>query len=152
MPSRLRETTTLGGNTEPRPPKRRPAKPTRARKKSCLVHAKRMFTESSKKKSPLVYARRTFSKSSVVSSTRHATFCENMVSRLNQTPTLGSGSRHRGWGWLGQGLQMHCVKWRLVYAKHTLSKTCTLQRASHLRETHISKIRCRLVYARRDFF
>ena len=46
MLSRLRETTTLGGNTEPRPPKPSPAKPTRARKKSCLVYAKRMFTEN----------------------------------------------------------------------------------------------------------
>ncbi len=41
---------------------------------------------------------------------------------------------------------------RLVYAKRTLSKNCTLQRASRLRETHISKIKCRLVYARRYFF
>ena len=89
MLSRLRETTTLGGNTEPRPPKPSPAKPTRARKKSCLVYAKRMFTESSQKKSPLVYAKRTLPNASVVSSTRDATFFDKLPSRLRETPTLG---------------------------------------------------------------
>ena len=100
----------------------------------------------------LVYAKCTFPKSSVVSSTRDATFFEKMASRLHQTPTLGSGSRHRGWGWMGQRLQMHSVKWCLVYAKRTLSKNCTLQHAPRLRETRISKIESRLVYARRYFF
>ena len=41
---------------------------------------------------------------------------------------------------------------RLVYARRTLSKNYTFQRASRLRETHIFKIKCRLVYAIRYFF
>ena len=36
-----------------------------------------------------------------------------------------------------------------MYAKRTLSTNCTLQRVSRARETHISKITCRLVYVRR---
>ena len=87
--SRLRETTTLGGNTEPRPPKPSPAKPTRAGKKSCLVYAKRMFTESSVNTSPLVYAKRTLPNASVVSPTRDVTVFDNLPSRLRKTPTLG---------------------------------------------------------------
>ena len=47
---------------------------------------------------------------------------------------------------------MHSVSWCFVYAKRTLSTNCTLQRASRARETHISKIKCRLVYVRRDIF
>ena len=89
MLSRLRKTTTLGGNVEPRPRKPSPAEPTRARKKSCLVYAKRMFTESSLKTSPLVYARRTLPNASVLSSTRDATFFGKLPSRLRETPTLG---------------------------------------------------------------
>ena len=89
MLSRLRKTTTLGGNVEPRPRKPSPAEPTRARKKSCLVYAKRMFTESSLNTSPLVYARRTLPNASAVSSTRDATFFDKLPSRLHETPTLG---------------------------------------------------------------
>ena len=77
LQSRLRKTTTLGGNAEPRPPKPSPAEPTRARKKSCLVYAKRMFTESSLNTSPLVYAKRTLPNASVLSSTRDAIFLAN---------------------------------------------------------------------------
>jgi hypothetical protein len=44
---------------------------------------------------------------------------------------------------------MHYVSWCFVYAKRTLSTNCTLQRVSRARETHISKITCRLVYVRR---
>ena len=89
MLSRLRKTTTLGGNVEPCVRKPSPPEPTRARKKSCLVYAKRMFTESSLKISPLVYTRRTLPNASVVSSTRDATFFDKLLSRLRETPTLG---------------------------------------------------------------
>ena len=53
---------------------------------------------------------------------------------------------------MGLRLQMHSVSWWFVYAKHTLSTNCTLQRASRARETHIFKIKCRLVYVRRYIF
>jgi hypothetical protein len=49
-------------------------------------------------------------------------------------------------------LQMHSVRWCFVYAKRTLSTNCTLQRASRARETHIYKIKCRLVYVRGYLF
>jgi hypothetical protein len=89
LQSRLRKTTTFGGNTEPRPPKPSPAEPTRAREKSCLVYAKRMFTERSLKTSPLVYVKCTLPNASVLSSTRDATFFGKLPSRLRETPTLG---------------------------------------------------------------
>ena len=89
IPSRLRKTTTLGGNAEPRQPKPSPAKPTRAREKSCLVYAKRMFTESALNTSPLVYAKRTLPNASVASSTRDATIFDKLPSRLRETRTLG---------------------------------------------------------------
>ena len=89
MLSRLRKTTTLGGNVEPHPRKPSPAESTRARKKSWLVYAKRIFTESSLKISPLVYAQRTLPNASVVSSTRDATFFDKLRSRARGTPTLG---------------------------------------------------------------
>ena len=43
---------------------------------------------------------------------------------------------------------MHSVKWRPVHLKHTLSKNCTLQRASRLNQMHTLKTKCRLVYAK----
>ena len=49
-------------------------------------------------------------------------------------------------------MQIHSVRWCFVYAKRTLSTNCTLQRASRARETHVSKIKCRLVYVRRYIF
>ena len=49
-------------------------------------------------------------------------------------------------------MQMHSVSWCFLYAKRTLATNCTLQRASRARETHISKIKYRLVYVRRDIF
>ena len=94
MLSRLRKTTTLGGNVESRPRKPSPAESTRARKKSWLVYAKRIFTESSLKISPLVYAQRTLPNASVVSSTRDATFFDKLRSRARGTPTLGG--KHEG--------------------------------------------------------
>ena len=41
---------------------------------------------------------------------------------------------------------------RLAYVKHTISKTCPLQRPFRLRKTRISKITCRLVYVKRYLF
>ena len=51
-----------------------------------------------------------------------------------------------------QRLQMHSETWCLGYAQHTLLKNSALQRASRLRDTRISKTKCRLVYARRYCF
>ena len=99
-----------------------------------------------------MHAKHTFSKPSVVSSTRDDTFLKNNASRLHQTPTLSGRPRHRGWGWMRQRWQKHSERWCLVQAKRILSKKCPLQRASRLRETHISKIKCRLVYVRRYIF
>ena len=46
---------------------------------------------------------------------------------------------------------MHSTTTRFVHAKHTIGKNSTLQRASRLGETHISKIRCPLVHAKYFF-
>jgi len=47
---------------------------------------------------------------------------------------------------------MHSVSWCFLNAERTLSTNYALQRASRACERHISKIKCRLVYARRYIF
>ena len=95
------------------------------------------------------------SRSEPIRADQKSTAQKKVASRLRETPTLGGKaepspakpsrsepSKH----------PQHQNKLRLVHTKHTCSKNCTLQRASRLRETHTSKIKCRLVYARRYFF
>ena len=80
-------------------------------------------------------------------------FWENGISPTPNT-YLGSGSRHRAPSRMvisRQQLQMHSVKWRPVYVKHTSPKSCTFQRASRLHQMHIRKIECRLVYGKCSF-
>ena len=84
---------------------------------------------------------------------RMLVFWENCISPTPNT-YLGSGSRHRAPSRIvisGQQLQMHSVKWRPVYVKHTSPKNCTFQRASRLHQMHIRKIECRLVYGKCSF-
>ena len=78
-------------------------------------------------------------------------FFWKVTSGLHQTPIWGSRStigRKRGCGFLVNKLEMHSVKWRPVFVKHTLSKNDTLHRASRLHQMHIRKIKCCLAYAK----
>ena len=100
----------------------------------------------------LVCARRTFSKSSVVSSTRDATFFEKIASRVRETTTLGGNTEPRQPKPSLARPTRARTKSCLVYAKRMFTQNSNKKNASRLRETHASKRKCRLVYARRYFF
>ena len=55
-------------------------------------------------------------------------------------------------GWLGQWRKPHSVRGRFVEAKCSLLNNCSFQLAPRRDETHSSKIKRRLVYAKHTFF
>ncbi len=103
-------------------------------------------------KERLVYAKHTFSKSSVVSSTRDAIFFEKMLSRLRETTTLGGNTEPRPPEPSPAKPTRARKKSCLIYAKRVLTGNFTKSRLSSTRNTHTSKCKCRLIYARRYLF